>query len=642
MSDIPDNGSFNLGLANIASQNFGPTAVTNQQNVAANTQSTNANTQLTQQQAAAAAMQNQLTKARMPYILAQLHNMTSGQGDQSGVGGTDTPPANGGEGGEPEALTAARDNSGAADESILDPGAIDKAYRNHYYIPPVPPGSLDALNRAYAIDPQDQNGMGPKSVQTRIDIWKAQRVAQVQQDSRNDFDALSAVTNAPDGQAMNVLETSHPDVVAALKKKFANDPNEDRDEEDQARLWSAHAAGAVHQYTDRPAKADSAGVYRDEATGIPIPGVDQVGLSKDQYIKLAHEAITPSVDMPDGNGGSIKVAPWKAAQLGGAKNINGPGDWIMVQAAQRNLPGADGGAAQNQNGAHTQEARKVAQSALDTAQANHAAAPDTNPSGTPKSVNGTGTARNAQGNVDTDLTTALQDKKYQYTPSNNGVPYKATIGATPPTPVMDDMKNQTAARNDLAKTSNQGVGAAAASLTMYKAAQDVLAKGNYDGGAWNAELAKYSKWLPAGWQNHMAGDYQEVAKYLGNAALQSGKGIFAKMTEKESDTVMHDLNPSPGMDPGALSDMIGRGAKTAQYALDSAKRVPAYLHSGNDANQFNSWNQEHFPMQTETQPTVAKPNAGVTAPKYNDAQVSAYMQKHGLTDLQATRKALGL
>jgi len=205
------------------------------------------------------------------------------------------------------------------------------------------------------------------------------------------------------------------------------------------------------------------------------------------------------------------------------------------------------------------------------------------------------------------------------------------------------MKNQTAARNDLAKTSSQGVGAASAALTMYKAAQDVLAKGNYDGGAWNQELAKYSKWLPAGWQNHMTGDYQEIAKYLGNAALQSGKGIFAKMTEKESDTVMHDLNPSPGMDPNALRDMISRGAKTAQYALDSANRVPAYLHAQKDANQFGTWNQTHFPMQEETKPDTAKPNAGVAPPpKYNDAQVSAYMQKYGLTDLQATRKALGL
>ena len=637
MSDLADNGAFNLGLANISSANSGPTAVANQQLTGAQTQQVQQNTQ-------AQKMQNQLMAARMPLILARLHDMTSGQDDQSGVGGSDSAPANGGgTGGEPQQLTAARDNSGAAESSILDPGAIDKALRSRYYIPPVPPGALQSLNNAYAVDPTDQYGMGPKSVMARIDLWKQQRVAQVQQSSRDDFDALSAVTNAPDGQAMNVLEASHPEVVAALKKQFANDPNEDRDEEDQARLFAAHAAGAVHQYTDRPAKPDGAGVYRDEVTGIPIPGVDQVGLSKEQYIKLAHEAITPSVDMPDGSGGTIKVAPWKAAQMGGAKNINGPGDWIMVRAAQMNLPGASGGAAQNPNGAHVQAARATAQSALDQAQADHTAAPDTNPSGTPKSQNGTGTVRNAQGNMDTDLTNALHDDKYDYHPSNNGVPYTPQIGRTPPPTVLDDMKNQTAARNDLAKTSNQGVGAAQAALTMYKAAQDVLAKGNYNGGAWNQELAKYGKWLPAGWQDHMTGDYQEIAKYLGQAALQAGKGVFAKMTQKEAEWMKNELNPSPGMDPNAMRDMISKGAMVAQYSLDSAKRVPAYLHAGKDANQFPSWNQEHFPMQTETQPTPAKPNAGVAPPpKYNDAQVRMYMQKHGLQDEQATRKALGL
>jgi len=641
-----------VDIAGNTTANFGATAVANQQNIAANTQNQQANTQLTQQQAQAAAMQNQIARARQPLILARLYAMTSGQDDVSGVGGSSsptpsgggaTPPANGGgEGGEPKALTDARNNSDP-DPSILDPGAIEKAFRSQYYIPPVPPGALQALNNAYMVDPQDQNGLGPKSVQARIDIWKAQRVAQVQQSSRDDFDALSAVTNAPDGQAMNVLEASHPEVVAALKKQFANDPDADRDEEDQARLFAAHAAGAVHQYTDRKAVKDDAGVYRDEATGIPIPGVEQVGLSKDQYIKLAHEAITPSVDMPDGKGGTIKLTPWQAARAAGAQNMNGPGDWVMVQAQMRKLPGANGGAAQNPNGAHTQEARKVAQSAVDTANANQAAAPDVNPSGTPKSVNGVGTARNAQGNIDPKLTEALHDTDFDYKPTNNGEPYTPQIGHTPPQTVLDDMKKQTDARNDLAKTSGQGVGSAAAALTMYKAAQDVLAKGNYDGGAWNQELAKYSKWLPAGWQNHMTGDYQEVAKYLGNAALQSGKGIFAKMTEKESDTVMHDLNPSPGMDPTALRDMISRGAKTAQYSLDSAQRVPAYLHAQKDANQFGTWNQTHFPMQEETKPDTAKPNAGVAPPpKYNDAQVRMYMQKHGLTDEVATRKALGM
>ena len=308
---------------------------------------------------------------------------------------------------------------------------------------------------------------------------------------------------------------------------------------------------------------------------------------------------------------------------------------MMVNASQRGLPGA--ASTLHPNSAPKQEARAVAAKALATAQKQQDTAPAP-ADGTPKMVNGVGAARNAQGNIDPKLTTALQDPKFDYAPSNNGAPYKGSIGQTPPPPVMEDMSKQTAARNDLAKTSSEGVNAASAALTMYKAAQDVLAKGAYNGGAWNAELAKYARWLPSGWQSHMTGDYQEVAKYLGNAALQSGKGIFAKMTEKESEAVMHDLNPSPAMDPSALREMIARGIKTAQYSLDGAKLVPAYLAARKDANQFGTWYQTHYPMEIETKPAgpASKP------PKYSDDQVRAYMQKHGLKDEQGTRKALGL
>jgi hypothetical protein len=639
MADISDSGSFNLGLANIAASNYGPNATTAQGLQGAQTQLTAANTQNTQQEAIARSQQNQLLAARMPLILSGIHDESVGAGDQSGVGGDESAGAGAGAPASmSEHLQKARENSGAADDSILKPELIDQAYRSKYFVPQYTPQEMQALRKSYMVDPKDEYGMGPKRVMTAIEMRKAQQTQESQMGSRDDFDALHAVTDAPEGQAMSVLEASHPETVAAIRRQFKNDPNEERDEEDQARLFAAHAAGAVHQYTGRKAVKDESGTYRDEETGMPIPGVDKVGLSTDQYVKLAHEAITPSVEMDDGNGGKIKVAPWKAAQMGGAKNINGPGDWMMVRASQTNLPGA--ASTLSGNSAQKQEARKVAQAALDKVQKQHDDATPTD--GAPKAANGVGTARNAQGNIDPKLTDALHDDKYDYKPTNNGEPYTPAIGHSPPPTVAEDMKNQTTARNSLAKDSNQGVGAASAALTMYKAAQDVLAKGNYDPGAWNAELAKYSKWLPAGWQNHMTGDYQEVAKYLGNAALQSGKGIFQKMTQMEAKMLLTELSPSPSMDPNAARDMIAKGAKIAQYTVDSAKRVPAYLHAGKDANQFNSWNQEHFPMETETKVTPAKPNTGVTAPKFSDAQVSAYMQKHGLKDEQATRKALGL
>jgi hypothetical protein len=647
MADISDNGSFLGNLANINSQNFGPTAVANQANTAANTQ-------VQQQSAQAQAMQNKLMAARMPLILSQLHDESVGAGDQSGVGGGGASAGAGGgssSGGGGQAasvsdkLQAAQDNSGEADPSILNPDKIDAALRAMYFVPQVLPQEMQALRKAYLVDPNDQYGMGPKRVLQQIEMRKMMQMQQSQMGARDDFDALHAVTDAPDGQAMNVLERSHPDTVAAIRQKFKNDPNEERDEEDQARLFAAHAAGAVHQYTGREAVKGDDGVYRDKDTGITIPGIEKVGLSTEQYLKFAHEAVTPSVDVPDGSGGSIKVTPWKAAQMQGAKNMNGPEDWVQMRASQSGLPGA--ASTLPANSAHKQESNAVVKSSLTKVQQQRAAQPPTD-GNAPAGPNGVGTARNAQGQPDQQLTDALKDTKYDYKPTNNGEEYKPGAFKTPPPTVLEDMKNQTAARNTLAKDSNDGVKSAQAALTMYQAAQDILAKGNYDGGKWNAELAsKAGKYLPLNFQKALGtaqqtGDYQELTKMLGTAALQAGKGIFAKMTQMEAKMMTKELSPSPEMQPDALRDMITKGQKMAQYSLDSTKRVPIYLKAGKDANQFPSWNQEHFPMETETQPTAAKPDAAGKPPKYTDAQVRAYMQKYNLKDEQATRKALGV
>src|SRR5579859_6372915 len=66
MSDISDSGSFNLGLANLASNNYGPSAVASQAN-------TNAQTALIGQQTQAASIQN--ANARLQFMLFQ-HGMS--------------------------------------------------------------------------------------------------------------------------------------------------------------------------------------------------------------------------------------------------------------------------------------------------------------------------------------------------------------------------------------------------------------------------------------------------------------------------------------------------------------------------------------------------------------------------------------
>ena len=69
MSDVPDSSSFNLGLANIASQNYGPAAGATQAVQRAQAQNL-------QQQSQAQAMENKITAARMPWILSGLHVQT--------------------------------------------------------------------------------------------------------------------------------------------------------------------------------------------------------------------------------------------------------------------------------------------------------------------------------------------------------------------------------------------------------------------------------------------------------------------------------------------------------------------------------------------------------------------------------------
>src|ERR1700689_639973 len=243
MSDIPDNGSFNSNLANIASQNFGPTAVANQQLTGAQTQNVN-------QQAQAAAMQNKLMAARMPLILSQLHDESVGAGDQSGVG-NGSPASSSSPGGSqagsaprtPGEGIASQDNSSVApDQNFYQPDKIDAALRSKYFVPQYTPQEMQALRKAYIVDPQDQYGMGPKRVMAMHDMRIQTQTQQNQMDSRDDFDKLHAVTDAPDGNAMDVLEASHPETVAAIRRQFAKDPNEDQDEDAAARMFASHVA----------------------------------------------------------------------------------------------------------------------------------------------------------------------------------------------------------------------------------------------------------------------------------------------------------------------------------------------------------------------------------------------------------------
>src|SRR5271157_5124391 len=90
MSDIPDSSSFSLGLANLDSQNYGPTATANQA-------LTGAQTQGAQIQNANARLQFQLFQRAMGHLtdFSGQDGPTHDANDDSGVTPTDALPAPG-------------------------------------------------------------------------------------------------------------------------------------------------------------------------------------------------------------------------------------------------------------------------------------------------------------------------------------------------------------------------------------------------------------------------------------------------------------------------------------------------------------------------------------------------------------------
>jgi hypothetical protein len=92
--------------------------------------------------------------------------------------------------------------------------------------------------------------------------------------------------------------------------------------------------------------------------------------------------------------------------------------------------------------------------------------------------------------------------------------------------------------------------------------------------------------------------YQELAKLLGNVAVQNFKANFgARPAAKEFDIQMEQLNPNAHMTDDAVNDMLAVNARNAQYGVASAQRSVKYLAAGLEPSQFGTWNQKYNPRE---------------------------------------------
>jgi hypothetical protein len=530
------------------------------------------------QEAQKTALENQFTQAAMPHMLRALNDYSDGGAPMT----NQTDVAN-------------SDSSGVT--SVPGYGGGD-------------PNSDNNLRLANTVTPftqQEQLRLGQAAILSgkmpgilQMEQFKRdQRIAlQTQQNqvrSGNLFDGMRAVVDADPGQAMATLAATNmaPQTVQLLAKQFGDDKDS---ADNAAREYARHVAGAAHQYSGRETVQEKDGNYYDKTSGFQVPGTGHVGMSDDQWASIAKEGLVMDT-VPTGDGDSTKQIPHY-------KNVLGPNGtldaYVMYTAAAKGDPNAH----PSVTGAPHIVAQQKANAAT-TAARTSATPAQTQADKTPQYFD-------KSGQPDPVMTKAMSDPAY-----NVNIP-RYPYGTKPPSEVIQAKQGMAKAAAQLSKDSGDTITSQRAALVMYQAAKDTLAKGQYDPSAWNQQLAQVARWLPPGFQQALGtGDYQILSKYLGNAALQGGKGIFQKMTQQEATWLKNELNPSAGMTKDALNSLIDMNIKQSQYVIDSAGRANAYVgtdpsHPTKNPDKFSDWNQRYYPMQEavkESKPTAAPQGA---------------------------------
>jgi hypothetical protein len=180
---------------------------------------------------------------------------------------------------------------------------------------------------------------------------------------------------------------------------------------------------------------------------------------------------------------------------------------------------------------------------------------------------------------------------------------------------------------------------------MYlKAAQDILDSKGATLGKYGSLVSNLSKLLPFT-GNVDASNYVQIAKYLGNAALQGAKQNYgARMTQKEVDLQLHELSPSVDMPESAVRDLVGEMGRNAQYAIAAGSHAKKYLAAGNDPREYEDYLQHYYPRDEfvnakPATPAPTRPGQQTSGTQQAPAAAIAYLQSNRDPATRAAFKA---
>lgn len=161
-------------------------------------------------------------------------------------------------------------------------------------------------------------------------------------------------------------------------------------------------------------------------------------------------------------------------------------------------------------------------------------------------------------------------------------------------------------RNALLKESEAATNAGATAMQYLKAAKSIMDSKGATVGAYGSLLTSASRWMGGGPQST---NYQELAKYLGNAAAQQAQANFPSATQSEVHMQFNELSPNVSMDDATIKKLLNTNIRSTDYGLKSASHVKDYLAKGNEPTNFAKWNQTYYdrdklvnaPMATNAQ-----------------------------------------
>jgi hypothetical protein len=577
-----------------------------------------ANTAMTQTQTAGADLANQ--KTAMQLGLLQRLTQPPVVNDQSAPHSADTSSA---------------DTSGDTALGLSDGGIsadhITSAIQSKYAVRDQwTPQELQQLQNAPLYAAAGIPGMDQVAMQqhkARIDT----ATSQAQLGASNTYDQSYAISSAPDGHRLAVLETIHPDAAAAIEK-IADTKGWTPEQTDQyVKTYADEVGNAVHKYSGRPVEVGKDGIARDTQTQQPVLGGAPQGVTPGEHADIVQKS-NALVDTFT-NGVTTKVPQWRASGYSSA-------------TAYQNAALANGGTAPPppQLGGTAPAAPKVPGAPAPTVGGNAAPAPSAAapappaaappPPAAPKAPATAATGAPpaagapprpaAAAPVDPVLSKALADPEYKYTPPK--IPDGQAID--PDSQKLIDAHQ--AARTQLVNDASSATKAAQQAQVYLDAAKTITDSGGAPTGAGAAGRAKVDAVLgQLGWGNREvdATNYQEAVKFLGNAAIQAQKSNFPNATQSEVGLTLNELNPSLKMTPQAVGNLIGENQRNAQYAIDSAHRVGQYLTAGGDPQKFNDWNGHYYNQSKAVNP---QPAAASTGPKVMPpaAKLQAYATAH--------------